>query len=178
VKDNLFPENQKGFTLIELMVVVVILSLIILGLVTFFTGGARSWIAGQSQLKAQREARQTMDWMVKEIRVGKEIVDGSDISVTVKIPVFDSDGLISGYNNINYELDGTTIQREDVPLIDNVLKESGESIFTYYNNSGVEVSTPDSTVSKLQINLKVDVDDDGRPDITLNSDIDLRNYGL
>lgn len=178
MKDNLFPENQKGFTLIELMVVVVILSLIILGLVTFFTGGARSWIAGQSQLKAQREARQTMDWMVKEIRVGKEIVDGSDISVTVKIPVFDSDGLISGYNNINYELDGTTIQREDVPLIDNVLKESGESIFTYYNNSGVEVSTPDSTVSKLQINLKVDVDDDGRPDITLNSDIDLRNYGL
>lgn len=178
MKDNLFPENQKGFTLIELMVVVVILSLIILGLVTLFTGGARSWIAGQSQLKAQREARQTMDWMVKEIRVGKEIVDGSDISVTVKIPVFDSDGLISGYNNINYELDGTTIQREDVPLIDNVLKESGESIFTYYNNSGVEVSTPDSTVSKLQINLKVDVDDDGRPDITLNSDIDLRNYGL
>jgi prepilin-type N-terminal cleavage/methylation domain-containing protein len=178
VKNNLFRDNQKGFTLIELMVVVVVLSLVILGLVTFFTGGARSWIAGQSQLKAQREARQAMDRMVKEIRVGKEIVAGSDTSVTVKIPVFDSDGLINGYNNINYELDGTTIQREDIPLIDNVLNESGEPIFTYYNNSGVEISPPDSTVSKLHINLKVDVDDDGRPDITLNSDIDLRNYGL
>lgn len=178
MKRNYLKENQKGFSLIELMVVVGILSLIILGLVTFFTGGARSWIAGQSQLKAQREARQTMDWMVKEIRVGKEIVDGSDISVTVKIPVFDSDGLINGYNNINYELDGTTIQREDIPLIDNVLNENGEPIFTYYNNTGVEINPPDSTVSKLHINLKADVDDDGRPDITLNSDIDLRNYGL
>ena len=31
--------NQKGFSLIEMMVVVIILGLIVLGLVTFFTGG-------------------------------------------------------------------------------------------------------------------------------------------
>ena len=60
--------NKKGFSLIELMVVVVILGLMVLGLVTFFTGGARSWISGQSQIKAQRETRQVMDRMVREIR--------------------------------------------------------------------------------------------------------------
>ena len=49
--------NQKGFSLIELMVVVLILSLITIGLVTIFSGGVRSWIGGQSQLQAQREAR-------------------------------------------------------------------------------------------------------------------------
>jgi prepilin-type N-terminal cleavage/methylation domain-containing protein len=63
--------NKKGFSLIELMVVVVILGLVVLGLVTFFTGGARSWISGQSQLEAQRNARQAMDIMVREIREGK-----------------------------------------------------------------------------------------------------------
>ena len=26
--------------------------------------------------------------------------------------------------------------------------------------------------------LEVDVDDDGNPDITLNTDVNLRNYGL
>jgi len=42
IKKNLI--NKKGFSLIEMMVVVVILGLIVLGLVTFFTGGARSWV--------------------------------------------------------------------------------------------------------------------------------------
>ena len=67
-----FRKNQKGFSLIEMMVVVAILGLIVLGLVTFFTGGAKSWVAGQSQLEAQRNARQAMDRMGREI--GKVIV--------------------------------------------------------------------------------------------------------
>jgi len=33
-------------------------------------------------------------------------------------------------------------------------------------------------VSKLHIELKVDVDNDESPDITLNTGIDLRNYGF
>ena len=67
-KRNKYTLGQGGFSLIELMVVVAILSFIILGLVTFFSGGVRSWISGQNQLKAQREARIAVDRMVKEIR--------------------------------------------------------------------------------------------------------------
>jgi prepilin-type N-terminal cleavage/methylation domain-containing protein len=172
-------ENQKGYSLIEMMVVVVILSLIILGLVTFFTGGARSWIAGQRQLEAQRNARQAMDRMVREIREGKNITSGSEISITVSVPHFDVNGNIDSYNNVTYDLhDATTIRRNTIPLIDNVLKISGEDIFEYYDSSGIEINPPDSTVSKIHINLKVDVDKDSNPDITLNTDVDLRNFGL
>ncbi len=180
MKNNLFPENQKGFSLIELMVVVVILSLVILGLVTFFTGGARSWIAGQSQLEAQRNARQAMDRMVREIREGKNITTGSATSITTNVPHFDVNGNINSYNNVTYELyDTTTIRRDNIPLIDNVLKISGEDIFKYYDSGGIEIDPPDITVSKVHINLKVDVDDDDdNPDITLNTDVNLRNYGL
>jgi len=60
-------KHQNGLSIIELMVVVIILSLITLGLVTIFSGGIRSWITAQSQLKAQRNARQAMDRMVKEL---------------------------------------------------------------------------------------------------------------
>jgi prepilin-type N-terminal cleavage/methylation domain-containing protein len=176
MKNIFYKQNQKGFSLIEMMVVVVILGVIILALVTFFTGGTKSWVAGQSQLKAQREARQAIDRMVREIREGNEIKSNSDsYSVTVYIPPFPIEGIDERY--VFYALSGTTLQRDGNPLIDNV-QINGESIFKYYNNDGTEVNPPDSTVSKVHINLKVDVDKDNNPDITLNTDVNLRNFGL
>ena len=172
-------KNQKGFSLIEMMVVVAVLGVIVLGLVTFFTGGTKSWVAGQSQLTAQRNARQAMDRMVREIREGKNIISGSDDdTIVVSIPALGSE---PDYN-VTYDLSGTSIVRKknssSNPLIDNVLKITGEAIFKYYDSSGNEVTSPDSTVSKVHINLKVDVDKDGNPDITLNTNVNLRNYGF
>jgi len=158
-KNNL---NNKGFSLIEMMVVVVILGLIVLGLVTFFTGGVKSWVAGQSQLTAQRNARQAIDRMVREIREGNSIESGSDdTSITINY-------LASfGKSSVTYSLPGTTtINRNGNPLISNVkiLK------FSYSD-------TPSDSSSKVHILLEVDVDNDDKPDITLNTDVNLRNYG-
>jgi prepilin-type N-terminal cleavage/methylation domain-containing protein len=181
---NIFKiKNQKGFSLIEMMVVVVILGLIVLGLVTFFTGGAKSWVAGQSQLTAQRNARQAIDRMVREIREGKNITSGSEISITVSVPHFDVNGNIDDYNDVKYEFDGgTTIRRGTITLIDNVFKVTEEDIFEYYDSSGINYDPPNSTtlpiISKVHINLKVDVDGDSNPDIILNTDVNLRNFGL
>lgn len=153
--------NKKGFSLIEMMVVVVILGLIVLGLVTFFTGGARSWISGQSQLEAQRNARQAMDIMVREIREG-ESASGTTTSITVDIPALGSEDAYS----VTYKWTGNIIEREvnsvPNPLINNVIK--------------LEFDYPDA--SKVSIILEVDVDNDEKPDITLDTDVNLRNYGL
>jgi prepilin-type N-terminal cleavage/methylation domain-containing protein len=149
-----YKHNQKGFSLIELMVVVVILSLMVLGLVTFFTGGARSWIAGQSQLQAQREARQAMDQMVREIREGSVIASSSNAtSITINYLV---------KSPVTYSKSDSTISRGSIPLINNVKTLS----FIY------------PSASKVHIILEVDVDNDGKPDITLNTDVNLRNFGL
>jgi len=145
--------QKDGFSLIELMVVVVLIGLIVLGLVTFFTGGARSWIIGQSQLKAQREARQAMDSMVREIREGSEVTTDTDIKIIFNTP------WVTG---ITYELLSGTLNRNSTPLINNV--------------SNLDFDYP--SLSKVHILMEVDVDDDGRPDITLNTDVNLRNYGL
>src|SRR5680860_426795 len=140
-----------------MMVVVVILGLITLGLVTFFSGGVRSWISGQSQLEAQRNTRQAMDIMVREIREGDSIASGSNAtSVTINY-------LASfGKSPVTYSLSGTIISRGGTPLINSVQTLN----FTY----------PDA--SKVHILLEVDVDNDGKPDITLNTDVNLRNFGL
>ncbi len=153
--------KQDGFSLIELMVVVLILGLITIGLVTFFSGGVRSWISGQNQLLAQREARQAMDRMVRDIREGKSYVIASDnTSITITYPAS------FNKNSVTYKLSGTKIEKEvnsiANSLIDNVTKLYFDSI--------------DS--SKVRIILEVDVDNDKKPDIILDSDVNLRNYGL
>jgi prepilin-type N-terminal cleavage/methylation domain-containing protein len=151
--------KQNGFSLIELMVVVLILGLITIGLVTFFSGGIRSWISGQSQLQAQREARQAMDRIVKEIREGESYVIGGD-SITVSYPAsFSKDP-------VTYKLSGTEIERKVNSVSNSLIK----------NVKKFNLVAIDS--SKVQIIMEIDVDNDSKPDITLNSDVNLRNYGL
>ena len=172
--DAFYIKSQKGFSLIEMMVVVVILGLIVLGLVTFFTGGARSWITGQSQLKAQREARQAIDRMVREIRHGESISSGDSKSITASIPAL---GLESAYD-VSFSWDDTwdpinrIVSSGTNALIDNVQSLT----FTYFDSSGNLVAP--GNASKVHIDLQVDVDKDENPDVTLNTDVDLRNYGL
>jgi len=146
---------QRGFSLIELMVAVVILGLIILALVTFFTGGTKAWVAGQSQLEAQRNARLAMDRMVREIREGSSFVIDTNSIITITYP--SSFGKIP----VTYSLINTTISRDGSPLINDV--------------KTLEF-TPEGA-SKVHILLEVDVDKDGNPDISLNADVNLRNYG-
>jgi prepilin-type N-terminal cleavage/methylation domain-containing protein len=167
-------ETQKGMTLIELMITLAILSIIILGLVVFFTSGARSWITGQYQLEAQRNARQAMESMVREIRHGETADDSSTpTSIVVKTP-FNGSPDINDY----WDAGRGTLYRNTNPIIDDVLSLS----FTYLDNIDNVIETSDlefsNKVSKIHIQLQVDVDGDNNPDITLNSDIDLRNFDL
>jgi prepilin-type N-terminal cleavage/methylation domain-containing protein len=164
--------GYKGFTLIELMVVVTILSFIILGLVTFFTGGTRSWISGQNQLKAQREARIAVDRMIKEIREANKVVNGYETGITVSYPS------IFGRENVTFylDIDSHSIKRNNNAntLVDHI--PEGGFLIKYYDSEGNE-TTP-TNASKIMINLKVDVDDDSKPDITIETEVTLRNYGM
>jgi len=165
--------NKKGFSLIEMMVVVVILGLMVLGLVTFFTGGARSWISGQSQLEAQRNARQAMDIMVREIRESNYINNSSTtINISFNTPF--------EVGAISYSLSGNSIIRQkngnSITLIDDVLKF--EVAYWDTSEDAKDPSSESSEISKVSIILEIDADEDENADITLNSDIDLRNFGL
>jgi prepilin-type N-terminal cleavage/methylation domain-containing protein len=171
--------NNKGFTLIELMVVLVILSLIILGAVSFFGGGMRSWISGQFQLSAQRDARIALDRMVKEIREGDLIENASDIdTIIVKYTVLAEDKLTFSWSGTP----GTSLSRRrgseaSQSVLDNVYDIS----FIYLNQAGAIMDNP-KNASKILINLQVDLDGDaatgGNPDVILDTAVDLRNFGL
>lgn len=157
-----FKKNNKGFSLIELMVVLVLLSIIILGLVTFFSGGVRSWIIGQSQLRAQREARMALDMMVKEIRLGSSVTKNSDYSITVIIPSLGSNSAYDvtfSWSNIS----GDPLNRT-VNGVPNQLLEDIENI--NFDVLGTK---------KVEISLQMDLDNDNNPDIDLYTEAFLRN---
>jgi len=168
-------KNQRGFSLIEMMVVVVILGLIVLGLVTFFTGGTKSWVAGQYQLAAQRNARQAMDRMVREIRKASNIIANSTLSKVIFKTPWNTDNLVYSWSGKKWD----PVFEDINSLINNVQILT----FQYFDILDVEVSLPltketASKISKVHINLKVDVDKDNNPDVTLNTDVKLRNFGV
>jgi len=165
--------DENGFTLMELMVVVVIMSLITLGATTLFGGGMRSWISGQFQLAAQRNTRIALDRMVKEIREGDSIDSSSD-SDTIIVKY-----IVLGNTQVTYSWStpGEGLTRNSAPFLDNVhLLE-----FTYLNSAGIIV-TDKINASKILINIQVDLDGDaatgGNPDVVLNTEVNLRNFGL
>jgi len=58
----------KGFTLIELMIVILIFSIMLGAAYSVLTMGRTSWQTGDIQIELQQEARNAMDQMVKELR--------------------------------------------------------------------------------------------------------------
>ena len=163
----------SGATLIELMVVVVILSLVTLGLVSFFGGGVRAWISGQNQLKAQREARMAVDRMVKEIREANFIENGDSSSIEVNYP-----NALKGKHgdSVTYHLDTVNhriMRNNNSILIDHIPADG--FIITYYDADG-NPTLDSSASSKIKIKLIVDVDNDDKHDITIETEVFLRNY--
>lgn len=164
-------KSSYGFSIIELMVVVVILSLIILGLVSIFSGGMRSWVSGESQLEAQRNARQAMDYMVRELRHSDRIIGlggVSDIdSIKVSIPALS--GASSGYL-VTYSWSGTAYD----PVWRHMTGSGGGKNILIDDVLNLEFTYPKS--SRVNILLEIDVDHDNAADISLTTAVNFRNF--
>jgi prepilin-type N-terminal cleavage/methylation domain-containing protein len=166
---NILKKQEKrlklpsGFSLIELMVVVVILALVTLGLVAIFSGGVRSYITGDAQLEAQRNARQAMDRMVRELRHGKRVLNYSPHSIEVQIPDIDD---ADGYN-VTYSWSGTPYD----PL-ERIVSGSPATLI----NDVLNLQFDNTTSSRINILLEVDAERDRRADISLNTAVNLRNF--
>jgi len=159
-------KSSYGFSIIELMVVVIILSLIILGLVSIFSGGMRSWVSGESQLEAQRNARQAMDRMVRELRLSERVIISQDHKIKTSIPDLNGTGGPGYY--VTYYLDGDSVKRKTEiggPSSTNILIDDVLNLdFTYPKSS------------RVNILLEIDVDHDNAADISLNTAVNFRNF--
>jgi prepilin-type N-terminal cleavage/methylation domain-containing protein len=172
-KINLNKLNNRGFALIELIIVIALIALAFMGMYNLFSGGMKSWTTGSSQINAQQNIRMAMDKMIREIRHA-----GYGVKSGEKIPLKGSDQIKF---KVDFELDGT-LKEIHYYLVGGVLYKS-------INGSGIPVTNsefsikylifdyyiPDTNVELITITMEVDSDKDGKTDFTLKSEVKPRN---
>lgn len=110
----------KGFSLVELLVSLVILSIVLGFIFSILHSGKTTWETADTVIEVQQQARQALDFMVKELRQSSDSVisgvpdDGSNYtSVSFSIPTQwnDTAGQIDWSPTIEYSLVNNQIFR-------------------------------------------------------------------
>jgi len=97
--------KSKGFTLIEVLVVVAITSLIILSILSLYSIGQRYFLSGSARTDVLRNTRQVRNWISRDIKEGIQVLPIWDVYTTssscliLQVPSLDSNGLIIDIDN-------------------------------------------------------------------------------
>jgi prepilin-type N-terminal cleavage/methylation domain-containing protein len=100
---------KRGFTLVEVIVVVGIFVFLFGGILTVMTVSDRSWRTGQNKLIEQQEARKSMDSIGRFLRQSNPdwgvLIYNGNTSIMFYRPIFDTDGAITAINWVIFKPD-------------------------------------------------------------------------
>src|SRR3990167_9133550 len=88
IGDPMKRNSQKGFTLVELMVVLLILSGMIAGVYVMLGVGRNTWANADAQIQVQNSLRQTVERVARELRE-----TGSNSVGTMQVTINNGTGL-------------------------------------------------------------------------------------
>jgi prepilin-type N-terminal cleavage/methylation domain-containing protein len=171
-------KDERGFSLVELLVVIAVLGLMLSGLLFVQMQGQQIYLMGSRRVEAQQNGRVALDLMVRELR--------SALSVTA-IPSGTDVTFVDGTGaTIRYQLAGTTINRIangiTTPLIGGV-KAFTATYFSAFNgatNTGTTTGTP-ANVRLVRIQLVTGTEESvadysaANQKATIESIVQLRN---
>ena len=136
-------EKQKGFTLIELMIVVALLAILGYGIMKFFSNTFRTWWQTSQQIDAQQKARVAMDEMTRFIRQARPVTEivvsnwgGEDPNTWIIFTHIDS-------RQIQYYKSGDSLKRVVDGVTTDVIPEDLVSVYFVL----------DSTTSPTQVDI-------------------------
>jgi prepilin-type N-terminal cleavage/methylation domain-containing protein len=162
---------ERGYTLIELLQVTVILTVVLGGLTTLFVSAMNSEVEMNRRFQAQQAARLAVDKMRREIHCASAVTPtGTSSSITVTLPAQcpTAGGTLTNvvYDTELVATDRYRLRRAGVPVADYI---TTGSVFTY---------TPPATgkLANLRLDLPVNLkpSDPGKT-WRLHADIVLRN---
>lgn len=173
-------KNNKGFTLIEMMVVVFLFSIIFAAIFTVMGTGRNSLSVGESQIGVQQACRNGLDAIMKELRQsGVSTITGVPAngtnysSITFQIPTVIGAAGITWSSNIQYALGGLN----GAQLI---RTQSGSQKVLANNISAISFNR--LAVSQNVLNISITAQKNTFPgftamqsNITLNSQVRIRN---
>ena len=156
--------SRKGFTLIELILVIVTVGIIAAALTPFISSAVDSWFFTSTEREIVFSARLAMNRMVREIR---------QIKNTASITTFTSTAFsFQDINdtNINFQQTGSSLERNSYELTDK-LQDPGGLEFTYLDSDGADPDTQDD-IRMVRIKLILLLGDNS---ITIQSLARFRN---
>jgi prepilin-type N-terminal cleavage/methylation domain-containing protein len=112
-------KNQKGFTMVEVLVTVLIFMLISAGIMTIVNSGNDIWQMNKASVELQQELRKAMDWMMNDLREAgtSSIIDvpadgAAYTSITFSTPTGVSGGSLTwDASTINFALSSNQLIR-------------------------------------------------------------------
>jgi len=164
--------SETGYTLIELLTVLAILSIVLVGLTTMFNAGMKAQVRANRELDAQQNARAALDRMRRELHCANAVStpDGTTVTVTLPTACPGSDTSVT-YATVSvaanrWELTRTPAAGTATTVADYL---TSSTIFTY-NAPGA------GTLGRLSVNIPVNLNPaDASTLWRLEDDIVLRN---
>jgi prepilin-type N-terminal cleavage/methylation domain-containing protein len=137
-------KNVSGFTLIELVIVIILLGIVSIMASKILLEGSKNYVTNKNTIDAQRQGQAALERMTREIRM---VRSSSDISVagSNQFSFTSLDGTA-----IAYSLSGTNLMQNSQILADGV----SSLAFSYYDKNGV-VTAVTSAIRNIKISLTV-----------------------
>src|SRR5262249_52911220 len=137
-------ENERGFTLAELLVVTAVVGLVMAGVLAIQQEGQQAYLLGSNRVETQQNARIALDLMTRELRSATSLVSlpsateltfnvCEDQTVPIPVPCVTS-------TTRRYALSGTSLTRTVDTTTTTVIGGVQSLTITYYcvtNSTGV-----------------------------------------
>ena len=113
-------KNHRGFTLIEVLSVITLLSMVLLFASSFHIFGQKQMVSQSLDIENQTNVRYALNLLTKEIRTGKVDLPVDNNILTIKTET----------NTTVYKLEGKTITKNGIPIVENIFEfvVKGENI--------------------------------------------------
>lgn len=167
-KSLLSIASERGFTLMELVIVLLTSSMILAATLPLFKVQTRSYVDTRQGKKLLQETRIGFNRLVAELQqipASAEIDWGRSNAIQFDLPD-------KGLYNIEYEIDSGSLKRVNTRLVDGVQRFS----LHYFRADGSEISTPfynSDEVWRIQVELAAG---SSEKQVVLRSQISPRNF--
>jgi prepilin-type N-terminal cleavage/methylation domain-containing protein len=160
--------NRKGFTLIEVIVVIVILSIVAAISIKFLVDSLRIYTMTVDQKTLLDEAKLALERMCRDIRDGNTIITTTGSSIAFKRTHATTGGDGAG-ENIRFDVSGTTLRKaKGVSGVDG----SGGTPYTMAAN--VSTFAVANATGEIQLQLILNISTTGA-NVTLQTKVYLKN---
>jgi len=141
--------EQRGFTLVELLISVLLLSILFLAVWGLFAQGFILWKQGENKVDMYDSLRISLDRAGRELRYAQNITDSSDASNLYFVN--------AGGTTVRYYCSAYALYRQEQGAVAQPLASDMQSVdFTYLNSSGTEVTdlaTEAAAVTQVKITI-------------------------